>query len=75
MLQDGIGGLELEKPVEVLDLVELIEGLVTRPAVAAEPVPAVPALEADTVTSGRPSSAVGSGEGDRKGVGVETPES
>jgi len=72
MFQDAIGGLELEKPVEVLDLVELIEGLVTHPAVAAEP---VPALEADTVTSGRHSSAVDSGEGGQEGVVVENSES
>ena len=48
MFQDAIGGLELEKPLEVLDLVKLIEGLVTRPAVAVEP---VPALEVDTVVT------------------------
>jgi len=47
MFQDAIGGLELEKPVEVLDLVELIQRVVTPPAVPAEP---VPALEADAVT-------------------------
>jgi len=72
MLQDGIGGLELEKPVEVLDLVELLEGLVTPPAVPVEP---APVSEVGTVISGRHPSAVGSGQSSQKDVGGETPES
>jgi len=71
MFQDAIGGLELEKPVEVLDLVELIEGLVTRPAVAADRVPALEKV--DTATSSRHSTAVGSGHGGQEGVEVENP--
>jgi Fe-S oxidoreductase len=47
MLQDGIAGLELEKPVEVIELVELIERAVTPSAVPPEPAPA-PEVEAVT---------------------------
>ncbi len=65
MLQDGIGGLELEKPVEVLDLVQLLEDLVTVPV---EP---APALEVDAATDGQQSSAAGSSQGDQESVGVE----
>jgi Fe-S oxidoreductase len=72
MLQDGIGGLELEKPVEVFDLVQLLETLVTPPAVAAE---AAPALEAGIVASGEDSSAAGKSQGDGEGVEVESLES
>ena len=68
MLQDGIGGMELAKPVEVLDLVELLEGLVTLPSV---PVEAAAAGEVVTATSGRHPSVVGSGEGGQAGVAVE----
>jgi Fe-S oxidoreductase/nitrate reductase gamma subunit len=72
MLQDGIGGLDLEKPVEVLDLVQLLESLVTPPPVPAGP---APALEVEPITSGRHSSGVGSSQGGQEGVGVESSES
>jgi hypothetical protein len=52
MLQDGIAGLELEKPVEVIELVELIERAVTPSAVPPEPEPA-PAPEVEAATDSR----------------------
>jgi hypothetical protein len=72
MLQDSIGGLELEKPVEVLDLVELLEKAVTPLVVPAEP---APALEVEPVTSGRHSSGAGGSQGGQETVGVESSES
>jgi Fe-S oxidoreductase/nitrate reductase gamma subunit len=72
MLQDGIAGLELEKPVEVFDLAQLLETLVTPPAVAAE---AAPALEAGIVARGQDSSAADESGGDREGVEVKSLES
>ena len=70
MLQDSIGGLELEKPVELLDLVELLEKVVTPLVVPTEP---APAQEVSAVTSGQHSSAADGGQGGQEGVAVENP--
>jgi len=58
MFEDAAKGLE--KPMEVLDLVELLERAVAPPAVVAEPASTL-TLEVGTVTSGRPLSIVGGG--------------
>jgi Fe-S oxidoreductase len=61
MLEDAAGGLELEEPLEVLDLVELLERVVAPPVIMAEP---VSGLEAGAVAGGRPLVAAGSGRRD-----------
>ena len=58
MFEDAAGALEMEKPLEVLDLVELLERAVKLPVTPIEP--ATP-LEIDTVTSDRPLTVVGRG--------------
>jgi len=58
MFEDAAGGLELEKPPEVLDLVELLARAVKLPVIPVEP--ATP-LEVGTVTNDRPLTVVGSG--------------
>lgn len=58
MFEDAAGGLEMEKPLEVLDLVELLARAVKLPVMPVEP--ATP-LEVDTVTSDRPLTVVGGG--------------
>jgi Fe-S oxidoreductase/nitrate reductase gamma subunit len=58
MFEDAAGALEMEKPLEVLDLVELLERAVKLPVMPIEP--GTP-LEDDTVTSDRPLTAVGRG--------------
>jgi len=50
--------LELEKPLEVLDLVELLERALTPPPILVEP---ASDLEVGVVASDRPLSVVGSG--------------
>ena len=60
MFEDATSGLELEKPLEVLDLVELLERAVAQPAAVAEPASTL-TLEVGTITSGRPLSVVGGG--------------
>jgi len=74
MLQDGTGGMELEKPVEVLDLVQLLERVVALPAapVKAEP---VATSEVGAAAGGQHSSAVGSEQGSQEVVEVESLES
>jgi Fe-S oxidoreductase/nitrate reductase gamma subunit len=58
MFEDAAGGLESEKPMEVLDLVELLERALTPPAILAEP---ASDLEVGVIASDRPLSVVGSG--------------
>jgi Fe-S oxidoreductase len=58
MFEDAATGLE--QPMEVLDLVELVERAVAPPTVLAEPASAL-TLEAGVVTSDRPVIIVGSG--------------
>ena len=58
MFEDAAKGLE--KPMEVLDLVELLERAVAPPAVVAEPASTL-TLEVGTITSDRPLSIVGGG--------------
>jgi Fe-S oxidoreductase/nitrate reductase gamma subunit len=58
MFEDATKGLEEEKPLEVLDLVELLEKVVAPPAVLAEPAPAR-TLEVEAID--RPLSMVGGG--------------
>jgi hypothetical protein len=58
MFEDATKGLEQEKPLEVLDLVELLEKVVAPPAVLAEPAPAL-TLEVEAID--RPLSVVGGG--------------
>ena len=60
MFEDAASGLELEKPLEVLDLVELLERAVAPAAVVAEPASTL-TLEVGAVTSSRPLSVVGGG--------------
>ena len=60
MFEDAGKGLDLEKPMEVLDLVELLERAVAQPEAVAEPAPTL-TLEVGTVTSDRPLSVVGGG--------------
>ncbi len=72
MFEDGIGGMELEKPVEVLDLVQLLESLLILPPV---PTQLAPASEVGTVISAQRSSTADSSESDQKGVQVESAES
>jgi len=73
MLQDGTGGMELEKPVEVLDLVQLLERMVELPAapVKVEPVTTVEEVGAGDQQAG----AVGSEQGSQEVVEVESLES
>ena len=73
MLQDGTGGMELEKPVEVLDLVQLLERVVELPAapVMVEPVTTVEEVGAGDQQAG----AVGSEQGSQEVVEVESLES
>jgi hypothetical protein len=56
MFEDAAKGLE--KPMEVLDLVELLERAVAPPAAVAEPASSL-TLEVGTTTGGRPLSIVG----------------
>lgn len=74
MLQDGTGGMELEKPVEVLDLVQLLERVVALPAapVKAEP---VATSEVGAAAGDQQASAVGSEQGGQEVVEVESLES
>jgi len=74
MLQDGTGGMELEKPVEVLDLVQLLERVVALPAapVKAEP---VATSEVGAAAGDQQASAVGSEQGSQEVVEVESLES
>jgi Fe-S oxidoreductase/nitrate reductase gamma subunit len=58
MFEDAERALDLEKPLEVLDLVELVERAVAPAAVLAEPASTL-TLEVGAVTSGRPLSIVG----------------
>jgi Fe-S oxidoreductase/nitrate reductase gamma subunit len=58
MFEDAAGGLELEKPLEVLDLVELLERAVRLPVTSAD---AATPLEVGPATSDRPLTVVGSG--------------
>ena len=58
MFEDAAGALEMEKPLEVVDLVELLERAVELPVM---PVESVTPLEVDTVTRDRPLTIVGSG--------------
>jgi Fe-S oxidoreductase/nitrate reductase gamma subunit len=58
MFEDAAGALEMEKPLEVLDLVELLERAVKLPVTPIEP--ATP-LEVGTVTDDRPLTVVGRG--------------
>jgi Fe-S oxidoreductase/nitrate reductase gamma subunit len=60
MFEDAGKSLDLEKPMEVLDLVELLERAVAQPEAVAEPAPTL-TLEVGTVTSDRPLSVVGGG--------------
>ena len=60
MFEDAGKGLDLEKPMEVLDLVELLERAVAQPEAVAEPASAL-TLEVGTVTNDRPLSVVGGG--------------
>jgi hypothetical protein len=60
MFEDARTGLESEKPLEVLDLVELLERAVAPPAVVPEPASTL-TLEVSAVTSDRPLSVVGGG--------------
>jgi len=60
MFEDARTGLESEKPLEVLDLVELLERAVAPPAVVPEPASTLE-LEVGAVTSDRPLSVVGGG--------------
>ena len=69
MFEDGIGGMDLEKPVEVLDLVQLLESLLILPAA---PTQLAPASEVGTVISAQRSSTADSSESDQKGVQVES---
>ncbi|MCJ7811172.1 MAG: (Fe-S)-binding protein, partial [Dehalococcoidia bacterium] len=74
MLQDGTGGMELEKPVEVLDLVQLLERMVALPAapVKAEP---VATSEVGAAAGDQQASAVGGDQGSQEVVEVEGLES
>jgi Fe-S oxidoreductase/nitrate reductase gamma subunit len=63
MFEDAAKGLEDEQPMEVLDLVELLERVVAQPVVVPEPV-STSMLEVTAVTDGRPLSIVG-GDGKR----------
>jgi Fe-S oxidoreductase/nitrate reductase gamma subunit len=58
MFEDAAGALELEKPLEVLDLVELLERALTPPPILVEP---ASDLEVSAIASDRPLSVVGSG--------------
>ena len=58
MFEDAAGGLELEKPLEILDLVELLERAVRLPVMPAD---AATPLEVGPTTSDRPLTVVGSG--------------
>jgi Fe-S oxidoreductase len=58
MFEDATKGLEQEKPLEVLDLVELLEKVVAPSALAVEPAPAL-TVEVEAVD--RPLSVVGGG--------------
>ena len=60
MFEDAGKSLDLEEPMEVLDLVELLERAVAQPEAVAEPAPTL-TLEVGTVTSDRPLSVVGGG--------------
>ena len=68
MLEDAAGGLEMEKPLEVLDLVELLARALALPAVPTE---AAPALQVGTTAGGRRASVVASSQPGQKGIGVE----
>ena len=57
MFEDAAGGLESEKSMEVLDLVELLERALTPPAILDEP---ASDSEVGVITSDRPLSVVGS---------------
>jgi hypothetical protein len=59
MFEDAAKGLEEEKQMEVLDLVELLERVVAQPLAVAGP-ESLP-LEAGAVSSDRPFSVVGGG--------------
>jgi Fe-S oxidoreductase len=58
MFEDAAGALEMEKPLEVLDLVELLERAVELPVTLTEP---TTPLEVGTVTSDRPLTVAGRG--------------
>ena len=58
MFEDAAGALEMEKPLEVLDLVELLERAVKLPVMPIEP--ATP-LEVGTDNRDRPLTVVGRG--------------
>ena len=58
MFEDAAGGLELEKPLEVVDLVELLERAVKLPVM---PVESATPLEVGTDTKDRPLTVVGRG--------------
>ncbi len=58
MFEDAASGLEMEKPLEVLDLVELLERAVTPPSILPEP---VFASDAGTVAAARVLSVAGGG--------------
>ena len=58
MFEDAAGGLDLEKPLEVLDLVELLQKVVKLPESPAEP---APTREVGPVTTDRPLTVVGGG--------------
>jgi Fe-S oxidoreductase/nitrate reductase gamma subunit len=60
MFEDAGKGLGLEEPMEVLDLVELLERAVAQPEAVAEPASTL-TLQVGTVTSDRPLSVVGGG--------------
>jgi Fe-S oxidoreductase/nitrate reductase gamma subunit len=58
MFEDASGALEMEKPLEVIDLVELLERAVKLPVM---PVESVTPLESGTITKDRPLTVIGSG--------------
>ena len=58
MFEDASGALEMEKPLEVIDLVELLERAVKLPVM---PVESVTPLESGTITKNRPLTVIGSG--------------
>ena len=58
MFEDASGALEMEKPLEVIDLVELLERAVKLPVM---PVESVTPLESGTTTKDRPLTVIGSG--------------
>ena len=60
MFEDAVGGLDLEQPPEVLDVVELLARSVALPAI---PVAPIPTLEVGAAVGGRSLTTIGTAQG------------